>query len=73
MDLWSSTAHCGTFGTTVDLAYEVGLTSKLALMFNLNAGFTSTYKMKIHPDNYDLINQRYLVTVNLNIGIVFGR
>lgn len=73
MDLWSSTAHCGTFGTTVDLAYEVGLTSKLALMFNLNAGFTSTYKMKIHPDNYDLINQKYLVTVNLNIGIVFGR
>lgn len=73
MDMWSSTAHCGTFGTTAEWVYEVGLTNKLALMFNLNAGITSTYKMKIHPENYAITNQRYLVTVNLSIGIVFGR
>ena len=69
-----ATAYCGSFGTTLELAYELGLKNKAStLMFNLNAYFSSVGDMKTRPPRYEVDNSGFLIAVNLNIGIVFGR
>lgn len=70
----SSTAFCGSLGTSIDCAYEIGLNNKgLALLFNLNAGIASANNLKIRPENYKIEYNGVLMTINLNVGIVFGR
>lgn len=69
-----ATAYCGSFGTTLEIAYELGLKNRaFALMFNFNTQFSSVGNMKTRPQQYDIDNNGPLIAVNLSIGFVFGR
>lgn len=74
--VWTSrlnTATGGSFGSTTEIGYEIGISKAAALMFNLNVSTATIGTLKADGRTYDLEHKESLNAINLTIGIVFGR
>ena len=74
--VWTSrlnTATGGSFGSTTEIGYEIGISKAAALMFNLNVSTATIGTLKAGGKTYDLEHRESLNAINLIIGIVFGR
>lgn len=74
--VWSSrlnTVTGGSFGSTTEIGYEIGISKAAALMFNLNVSTATIGTLKAGGKTYDLEHRESLNAINLTIGIVFGR
>lgn len=63
----------GTFGTTLEIGYEIGLSKGVAVMINASATAGSLGTMKVNGDKYDLDKRESMSSLNLTVGLVFGR
>ncbi len=63
----------GTFGTTLEIGYEIGLSKGVALMINASATAGSLGTIKVNGDKYDLDKRESMSSLNLAVGLVFGR
>lgn len=70
---WSYTAKGSTFGVTSEIGYEAGISKEVALLFNLSATITTIGNIKIKEQLINLEHRASLNSINLTIGIVFGR
>ena len=63
----------GTFGTTLEIGYEIGLSKGVALMINASATAGSLGIIIVNGDKYDLDKRESMSSLNLAVGLVFGR
>ena len=62
-----------TFGTTVEAGYEIGLSKGVALMINACLTAGSLGKITVNGKTSDLDKRGSMSSLNLAVGLVFGR
>lgn len=63
----------GTFGTTLEIGYEIGLSKGVALMINACLTAGSLGKITVNGKTSDLDKRGSLSSLSLAVGLVFGR
>ena len=63
----------GTFGTTLEIGYEIGLSKGVALMINACLTAGSLGKITVNGKTSDLDKRGSMSSLNLAVGLVFGR